>query len=102
VQVGGYPLFKKAQDYALWSVLINDGYEMENVQEVLVKMRAGTGLLERRGIDYLIQEIKLLKFQKNIGFLTINEFLRNYMIRTLVRTSPNFFKRIAYKIVKSI
>src|SRR5690606_26639930 len=37
--VGGYPLFQRAQDYALWSLLLVRGYRFANQVECLLWMR---------------------------------------------------------------
>ena len=99
--VGGYPLFKRAQDYALWSVMLKGGLEAANIQEVLLKMRTGDGLLKRRGIYHFKQEFKLLVYQRNIGFLNNIEFFNNTLLRFLFRVQPTILKRLLYKVVKS-
>lgn len=98
--VGGYPLFRNAQDYALWSVLITKGYRLGNLPDVLVMMRTGVDLLKRRNFLYFKQEFMLLLFQKKIGFLTFRQFVFNIMSRFLLRSSPNFLKSFFYKILR--
>lgn len=63
-----YPLFKKSQDYALWSKLLVNNVNFQNIPEVLVHMRGGDSLMNRRGIGYLINEIKVISYQRSIGF----------------------------------
>jgi len=96
--VGGYPNFRKAQDYALWSLMLTQGYKMQNLGEVLLKMRAGDGLLERRGGEYLKHELRILKYQYEIGFINSVEYVTNYIARSVVRLSPPTFKRIFYRL----
>ena len=51
--VGGYPeQFRKAQDFALWGEMLHAGYRFANLDENLVNVRAGTGLIGRRGFQY--------------------------------------------------
>lgn len=98
---GNYPLFKKAQDYALWSkLLIVENIKFQNIPEVLVHMRGGNSLLTRRGLKHLSSEIKVILFQKKIGFLNTFECIRNILLRAIFRLSPNFIKKILYKMVK--
>ena len=65
--VGGYPEFRNAQDYALWSLLIVRGYRLANHHDLLVMMRAGSDLINRRGFKFLKNEVDLLKYQYMYG-----------------------------------
>lgn len=98
--VGGYPEFRKAQDYALWSLMLSKGYNLSNINQVLVKMRAGSGLMERRGYSYLKHELKILKFQKDIKFITFTEFVLYSTLRACLRLAPDFVKRIGYRFAR--
>jgi glycosyltransferase involved in cell wall biosynthesis len=98
--VGGYPIFARAQDYALWSLMLTRNYKFGNVPKVLLLMRTGAGLLNRRGFKYFNQERKILYFQKSIGFISSSEYLKNLMIRFLFRIQPNFIKALLYKNIK--
>lgn len=94
-----YPLFKKSQDYALWSKLLVNNVNFQNIPEVLVHMRGGDSLMNRRGVGYLFNEIKVISYQRSIGFLNNIEFLRNILLRTIFRIAPNSIKKVLYKIV---
>lgn len=98
--VGGYPLFRKAQDYALWSLLLSRNYQLANLPDILLKMRTGNEMLNRRGWDYFKQEYQLLKYQKKIGFLSTKDFLINTLLKATLRLSPNFIKKLAYKLAR--
>lgn len=98
--VGGYPEFRNAQDYALWSLLIVKGYKLANLPDILVRMRTGSEMMGRRGYEFLKREVKLLKFQRSIGFLTLNELMFNLLARSVVRLSPLFIKRWLYKVAR--
>jgi glycosyltransferase involved in cell wall biosynthesis len=97
LSVGGYPNFQRSQDYALWTLMLHNGYRMANLQEVVLRMRAGQELLQRRGFHYLKHEIALLRYQTKIGFLNQQQFLTNMAIRTIVRMQPNAIKKLLYK-----
>ncbi len=100
IGVGGYPPLRKAQDYALWSLLLTKGYSLANLPDVLLKMRTGSSLLGRRGLGYLKQEFELLRFQREIGFLSIKDFYLNALIKGVLRFSPNFMKKVAYELFR--
>jgi exopolysaccharide biosynthesis polyprenyl glycosylphosphotransferase len=97
LSVGGYPVFRRAQDYPLWSVLLVRGYKLANLPDVLYKQRAGTNLMNRRGFAHFKDELKLFKYQRNIKFLNGYEYLRNIIIRLLIRLFPVFVKKFFYK-----
>ena len=97
-RVGGYPLFNNSQDYALWTLLILKGYKLANIDELLIKFRAGDDFLKRRGFSYLKNELKLIDFQREIGFLNNFEFLFNILFRSVLRLVPKFFIRNLYKL----
>lgn len=100
--VGGYPDFRKAQDYALWSLMLVHGYKFMNVGDVLLRMQAGSAMYERRNISYLKQELLLLKYQRNIGFLNYREYVINAFSRTILRLSPRFIKEYIYQTMRLI
>lgn len=100
ISVGGYPLFKKAQDYALWSLMFVKGFSFANIDQTLLNMRTGNGLLKRRGFFYFKNEIKILHFQLNIGLISNRQFLTNFLIRGFIRIQPNFLKAFIYKVIK--
>lgn len=95
--VGGYPDLRKAQDYALWSQLIVSGYKLANIPDVVVKMRTGKDLLQRRNKEYFEHEKKLMRFQRQIGFLNMFEYSRNLSIKFLLRSAPINIRSWLYK-----
>ncbi|WP_260990047.1 glycosyltransferase [Pseudomonas sp. MPDS] len=100
LDVGGYPPFRKAQDYALWSLMLTKKYHMQNMDEVLLKMRAGNNMMTRRGREYLKHELAILKFQRSIGFISFLEYVLNYVIRSVVRCSPMSIKKMFYRFAR--
>lgn len=101
LDVGGYPPLRKAQDYALWSLLLSKGYKLANLDKVLVKMRAGSEMASRRGLSYLKYEIQLLRYQKSINFLSTRQLLINSTTKSILRCSPHFVKVAAYRLLHS-
>lgn len=99
-EVGGYPPLRKAQDYALWSLLLSKNYQLANLPDFLLRMRTGNEMLDRRGWSYFKEEYKLLKFQKETGFLSLFDFTMNVALKGVLRLSPNFVKRLAYKVAR--
>ena len=98
LSVGGYPPIKNFEDYALWCKLIKYDHKIYNIPEVLVRVRAGYSLIKRRkGFTYLKNEIKLIKYLKNIGFYTYKDILLYSFPRLLTRIMPDTLMYYIYK-----
>ncbi|WP_086931427.1 glycosyltransferase [Agarilytica rhodophyticola] len=102
LDLGGYPNFRKSQDYALWSLMLNNGCKMANLQKVLLKMRAGDALMSRRGMEYFKHELKLLSFQRKIGFISWYNFIVNCSIRAFFRLAPSSLQLVMYRVLRLI
>lgn len=100
LSVGGYPPLRKAQDYALWSLLLVKGHKLANLPDVLLKMRAGNDLLSRRGLEYFRNECELLRYQRKIGFLKLNEYCFNFFGKAVLRSLPRPMQALAYKFAR--
>lgn len=98
--VGGYPLFRKSQDFALWSLLLVNNAMFANIDEVLLKMRTGRDLMARRGLSYLKYEYQVMFFQWKIGFITLAELMKYITVRTIFRILPARLKKLLYAAVR--
>ncbi|MEZ9522411.1 glycosyltransferase [Vibrio splendidus] len=94
---GGYPNFSNSQDWALWSLLISRGEAIANIDSTLVHMRTDSSLLERRGIKYYKNELKIFRFQRDIGISRRRDFFFNVVSKGILRSSPSAVKKLAYK-----
>ncbi|MCL1864187.1 MAG: glycosyltransferase, partial [Spirochaetes bacterium] len=97
LSVGGYPAFRAGEDYVLWSLLLKKEYKLANLSDILLKQRAGSGLMKRRGFKSFKNEMKAIKYQHSIAFFNKYEYLRFIFIRFFVRMSPNFIKSFLYR-----
>jgi glycosyltransferase involved in cell wall biosynthesis len=100
LRLGGYPNFRKAQDFALWSVLLQNGCKLGNIDKPLLAMRTGDELMERRSLNHLREEIKVVCFQWRINWINSFELVVSVTIRMLLRLSPFFVKKYAYKLIR--
>ena len=100
LKAGGYPLFRKSQDYALWAKMAAEEYVFHNLQTVLVKMRCGAEMMKRRNIRYFYHEYRVLKFQRRIGFLSPFDFIINIIIRFVFRIVPNWLRLGLYRLIR--
>lgn len=95
--VGGYPNILKAQDYALWTLMLVKGYRFANIPKVLLQMRTGSSFMMRRGLSYYRQEVSILRLQRECGFLGWGDYFVNLFARAFVRLQPSFIKRLMYR-----
>jgi len=100
LEVGNYPELRLGQDYALWSVLIARGYEISNIPKVLLKLRTNSDFFKRRGWDSFKYEVDVMKLQYNENLINIFELVKAFSLRFILRLSPVFVKKIAYKILR--
>lgn len=98
--VGGYPSFRKAQDYALWSLMLNDGKQFANLDVLLLKMRVPGSFYSRRAASHFRYEIKVLNLQRRIGFISRYEYMRNLAMRFMLRLSPVAMKKVLYRVAR--
>ncbi len=98
--VGGYTGFIGLEDYFLWAKLLAAGRQLDNLPEVLVRMRAGLAQGRRRGgLSYARTEIGLLRAFVRIGFLTRPQALLGATIRVPVRLVPDRVRLLVYRVL---
>lgn len=98
LQAGGYQKMMLFEDYYLWSRMFIAGATFYNIQEVLVKMRAGNAQLKRRtGFQYAKKEILFQKKLFDMDFINIYELLRNVSIRFTTRVVPKPIVKYIYQ-----
>jgi glycosyltransferase involved in cell wall biosynthesis len=101
LKAGGYQHMLWFEDYYLWVRMMLNGAKFYNIQEPLVKMRAGYGQLERRrGFKYAMAEYNFLKELKEIRFLNNLEFYKNILTRIPARLLPKSFVKQIYHIIR--
>ncbi|MFC1540786.1 glycosyltransferase [Candidatus Margulisiibacteriota bacterium] len=94
---GSYSELRGLEDYPLWGKMLVKGYKFANIPETLVNVRAGRGMIDRRGgRAYLMNELKMLKEFRKIGLINTNEFLVNLIVRIGLRLVPNRLRRAIY------
>lgn len=98
-QAGNYQDDHLYEDYALWARIINQGTKVANLPDVVLHMRAGDAMLQRRGgLKYALSEAKAQFNFYKMGFLSIPELLRNLVFRFPVRLVPNQIRVLFYKV----
>lgn len=91
IKLGGYPEIKFKEDYALWLLAKINGYNIANLQEILVKSRLNVLTLGRRkNVKAIISEFKIqLLILKKRPYLILISFVF-FFIRVFILLLPNF------------
>ncbi|WZB69647.1 glycosyltransferase [Achromobacter xylosoxidans] len=96
---GGYGNEPMYEDYALWVRMLQNGAVAANLPEVLVRARAGQGMLARRGgWKYVASEWAMQRTFLRSGFIGPLRFAANLAIRLPVRLAPNKLRGIFYRL----
>ena len=94
---GNYRDFLWFEDYDLWIRMIQKGYLVANMPEVLVNVRADDEMFARRGgWKYWKQDIKFQRFLYDFGFLSFFELRINIILRLLIRLVPVELRSFIY------
>lgn len=96
--VGSYQHMPYFEDYWLWARMLKAGYKTKNVDNVLVKVRAGQDMIARRGGWHYIKFIA--KFEKalyKIEIINLFDLLVYVILRSVVAVIPESLRLIVYK-----
>lgn len=95
---GGYMHYPLFEDYYLWARMLVSGAKFYNFQESLLWFRTTADVYRRRGgWRYAMTEIRLQFLFVGIGYIGFGTFLKNLVIRFLVRIIPNKLRSFIYK-----
>ena len=97
VEVGGYPPMRFMQDYDLFARLLVGGARMVNLEDPLVRFRAGDTMRKRRSArGYLRLELELQRRLHSYGLVGPVTMMRNLGVRWTFRLLPQRLIRAAY------
>lgn len=95
---GNYRDFLWFEDYDLWVRMIQNGYGVANIPEFLVNVRADSDMFARRGgWNYLKQDLMFQVLLLRSKFITVPQFTKNIVVRSIVRLLPNGVRVCIYK-----
>ena len=98
IESGNYQDCPYFEDYYLWCRMIKNGYVFHNLDEVLVNVRTGSEMYQRRGGKKYNKAI--VDFQKKalkIEFINRFQFIANLCVRLSVANMPNALRGYLYK-----
>jgi len=102
LSVGGYnDNVTYFEDYDLWIRLVQAGYKVGNIPEVLVNVRAGNDMIGRRhGVAYAKKELYFLGLQKERGFISGREYCLLVLLRVPPRLLPKKILNCLYQLLR--
>ena len=101
IEVGGYRAYL-LEDYNLWLRIIAKGYEVGNIDEVLVYARVGNNMVaRRRGKQYIKGEWDLYKLKRKLKLQ--NAFLGffTFLLRVIPRMLPTKILKKIYTFLRT-
>ena len=86
------------EDYYLWMRMINRGFKFYNVQENLVRVRAGLSFSSRRGnLKYIKNIINFENKILKLGLIPVHLYFYNVFVRSVVSLMPNKLRYRLYQ-----
>lgn len=96
--VGGYMDMPYFEDYWLWARMLKAGYKVKNIDQVLVKVRAGQDMIARRGgLNYTKCIIRFEKALYSIGIISLVEMIGYTILRSIVSVMPGSIRLWIYR-----
>lgn len=96
--VGGYMDMPYFEDYWLWARMLKAVYKAKNIDQVLVKVRAGQDMIARRGgLNYAKCIIRFEKALYNIGIINLAEMIGYITLRCMVSVMPESLRLWIYR-----
>lgn len=99
LKLGGYPKEEYFEDYYLWTKVLGKGYNVKNIDDIIIKARSGNKHIKRRGgLKYIKHIYKFEKDLYNDGFINYIEFITNLSERIIISILPNGLRKMIYSI----
>ena len=98
LEVGNYQDCPYFEDYYLWARMLSANKKIFNLNETLVRVRAGLNMSNRRGNFTYIKSI--INFEKKLlGLKQINlfDYIYNCVSRSVIAILPNKFRYFIYQ-----
>lgn len=100
IDAGTYQHLPYLEDYFLWIRVLNNGGKLVNLNEYLVHVRIGNGMLIRRSNKEYIPSWKILnQFMKDKKLINLIEYKRNILYIYLFVYMPVSLKGLVYKLL---
>ena len=86
------------EDYWLWVRMLKAGYKVKNIDQVLVRVRAGQDMIVRRGgLNYAKCIIRFEKALYSICGISFTEMIGYITLRSIVSVMPESLRLWIYR-----
>ena len=103
MSVGSYKHMMSMEDWYLWLRLLSSGHKGYNIQQTLVKARAGKEMMSRRtGLKYITYEAKLAKQKAKLFPQYAVKSYFYFIVRSLPRLLPQKLLYLVYLLSRKI
>jgi glycosyltransferase involved in cell wall biosynthesis len=93
----GYQEIEGFEDYDLWIRLVQAGFKVGNIPEILVYVRIGNNMIKRRsGFRYAGRQLFFWNIQRKRHFISLSEFIVLSIFSVPIRLLPNNIIAIIY------
>ena len=101
LDAGNYQHIPSYEDYWLWARVLASGHKGSNLPDILVNVRAGENMLQRRrGWSFFKTEVDLAKKLNSLKLLSFAGMIRNILLRGGIRLLPTFVLKIVYSYLR--
>ena len=95
-KIGGYPDLYLKEDYAFWCKFIYYGARVANMKKIVVRVKTDGMYDRRRGVEYIISEIKLQKILLECNLTNIYRSFFICTVRIIIHLLPKKLKKFFY------
>jgi len=96
--VGNYEDYPGFEDYQLWARLLDQGYELANLEDCLCQVRVGSDMYRRRGgWMFFRNTYRMQCFMMERNMITVIQFLRNLSVRFFAAALPNCIRSVMFR-----
>lgn len=97
LKAGGYLHCPYFEGYYLWIRMLKQDGQFHNIQELLVNVRAGQSMTDRRGgIGYVSCIINFQRKALKLKYVNLPTMLYNIVIRSVISVAPSNFRKYLY------
>lgn len=102
LELGGFPVVGANEDYCLWALILEHGYNSSNSPEIYVHWRGGENLVKRRSNSrYRVGEKQALDYLLHIGLYTRWQHAVHVVTKNLIRRLPLRWNIYIYSLLRS-
>jgi glycosyltransferase involved in cell wall biosynthesis len=99
LRAGSYRAQPPFEDYHLWVCMMMDGSSLCNLHDVLVLVRCGNGMQERRGGGkYARREVAFVRSMKRMHFFSLIDCVKYLMVHIPLRVVPGGIRGTFYRL----